>query len=135
MAGKKTLKGAPNGTKKLPRGAIVQQPVAQLERRSQCLQAAFLGTCGFSPQSIWRMRAFYLASFAEFLAQPAREMKAGKKVPQPVAETSGMQGSLLRSLLDERGFEDYTLDSRPAGPLPQGMLSLGGFFVALGVAE
>lgn len=50
------------------------------------------------------------------------ERRCGKAVLQPTAALSG------RSPLDPTRSGRYSPCSTPAGPLPQGMLSLGGFF-------
>ena len=58
-----------------------------VERLSSDLQSEFSGISGFSPQNIWRMRAFYLAWTEEIanLSQPVRDLD-GKNLPQVVGE-------------------------------------------------
>lgn len=69
---------------------------AVVERLAHDLQAAFPGTSGFSPQNIWRMRAFYLAWTEEIqnLSQPVREID-GINLPQPMAEIPWGHNTIL----------------------------------------
>src|SRR2546422_10698620 len=48
-----------------------------VDRLATDLQRAFPGMEGFSPQNIWRMRAFYLAGTSEGVPQPVGQ--AGRK--------------------------------------------------------
>jgi len=58
-----------------------------VERLSTDLQREFPGIAGFSPQNIWKMRAFYLAWTADVqvLSQPVRELD-GSTLPSVAAE-------------------------------------------------
>jgi len=57
-----------------------------VERLARDLRAEFPGVGGFSPQNIWKMRAFYLAWTDEVrnLSRPVRELD-GRNLPQAVA--------------------------------------------------
>ena len=67
-----------------------------VERLASDLQAAFPGMSGFSPQNIWRMRAFYLAWTEEIqnLSQPVRETD-GVNPPQPVEKLPWGHNAIL----------------------------------------
>lgn len=58
-----------------------------VERLAADIQKGFPGMAGFSPQNIWKMRAFYLAWTAEVrnLSQLAREID-GEHLPSVAAE-------------------------------------------------
>jgi hypothetical protein len=121
---------------------------AVVERLSSDLQNEFPGIAGFSPQNIWKMRSFYLAWSEDLpvLAQPVRELGRAK-LSQAVRELDGTNTPLivmcgqggdavpilkdvLIFLLETGSRLLYSLFSKPAGPLPQGTLSLGGSFFA-----
>ncbi len=73
-----------------------------IERLSRDLQSEFAGISGFSPQNIWRMRAFYLAWTKEIanLSQPVRDLD-GVNLPQAVGEIPwGHNLQLLSKLKD-----------------------------------
>ena len=73
-----------------------------VERLSHDLQSEFAGISGFSPQNIWRMRAFYLAWTEEIanLSQPVRDLD-GINLPQVVGEIPwGHNLQLLSKLKD-----------------------------------
>jgi predicted nuclease of restriction endonuclease-like (RecB) superfamily len=77
---------------------------AVIDRLAKDLQAAFPGVSGFSPRSIWRMRAFYVAytTAVTNLGAPDPDLD-GVNLPQPVAEIPwGHNALLIEKIKDPR---------------------------------
>jgi predicted nuclease of restriction endonuclease-like (RecB) superfamily len=89
---------------------------AVVERLAADLQREFSGVAGFSPQNIWKMRAFFLAWTEDVLILSRAVRELGKaKLSQPVRELDG--ATLPRAIAEIPWGHNTELISRVKDPV------------------